>query len=48
VVHRTRFDGDAQATLREGAELLQILDHAASSPEDFEELASAIETNDVQ
>jgi hypothetical protein len=38
---------DAQATLREEAELLQSLDHAASSPEDFEELASAIETNAV-
>ncbi|HXG75728.1 MAG TPA: hypothetical protein VNJ53_04090 [Gaiellaceae bacterium] len=39
--------GDAQFTLREEAELIRVLDAATSSPEEFEELASAIEANDL-
>ena len=38
---------DAQFALREEAELLRILDATASSPEEFEELASAIEANEI-
>lgn len=38
---------DAQLTLRVEAELIRVLDACASSPEEFEELASAIEGNDI-
>lgn len=38
---------DAQSTLREESELIRVLDDSASSPEEFEELASAIEGNDI-
>ncbi len=38
---------DAQFTLRDEAALIRLLDAVASSPDEFEELAAAIEGNDV-
>jgi hypothetical protein len=38
---------DAQYTLREEADLMRVIDAVGSTPEEFEELASAIEGNEL-